>query len=182
MRPATIPPAEVLALRHPHGTRIRYMGGCRCVPCRAANSRYNTECDARVRAGERNDIVSAAKAREHIRRLAQIGVGYKTVARTARIASVIVWGIRTGERRRCRRQTSVRILEIDRWALADGSLVDASLTWKRIGEIRARGWAKARIARALGCKRSLQIRPTKCKRSTARAIARLHRQVCGARA
>lgn len=180
MRPATLPPAEILGPRHPHGTRIRYMGGCQCVPCRAANSRYNTGCDARVRAGERNDIVSAAKARAHIHALSAMGIGRCTVARIARVSRTVVMKIRSGERRRCRRQTGLRILEVGRWALADGALVDATLTWQRIEEIRARGWSKARIAKALGLKRAaLQIARTKCRRSNARRIARLHRQICG---
>lgn len=36
----------------PHGTRHRYLGGCRCLPCRAANSRYSCERAAAQRAGD----------------------------------------------------------------------------------------------------------------------------------
>lgn len=28
-RPADLPPAKILGLRHPHGTKMRYMAGCR---------------------------------------------------------------------------------------------------------------------------------------------------------
>jgi hypothetical protein len=35
----------------PHSTRRRYLGGCRWVPCRAANSRYSREREAGQRAG-----------------------------------------------------------------------------------------------------------------------------------
>ena len=35
--------AAVLSIDKPHGTRLKYMGGCKCMLCRAANSRYETE-------------------------------------------------------------------------------------------------------------------------------------------
>lgn len=39
MRPATLPPAD----RYPHGKRARYVCGCRCDACRAANAAYYHE-------------------------------------------------------------------------------------------------------------------------------------------
>ena len=43
----------------PHGTRHRYLSGCKCVPCRAANSRYSTERAAAQRAGDWRGFVPA---------------------------------------------------------------------------------------------------------------------------
>jgi hypothetical protein len=73
-RPATLAPAAVLAVGKPHGTRIKYLGGCRCLLCRAANSRY--ECDrARLRRlGLANGIVDAAPARAHLFKLSNVGI------------------------------------------------------------------------------------------------------------
>jgi len=71
---------KAASARQPHGTRARYAGGCRCLPCRAANSRY--EC-ARFRArreGDSRGIVDAAKARQHIDELSALGVGRRTIA------------------------------------------------------------------------------------------------------
>lgn len=45
-RPADMPPAE----RFEHGTRARYVCGCRCESCRAANTQYARECAARAKA------------------------------------------------------------------------------------------------------------------------------------
>lgn len=46
MRPLGLPPPE----RHAHGTRSRYVSGCRCAECRAANTRYYHERQARAKA------------------------------------------------------------------------------------------------------------------------------------
>lgn len=43
MKPADLPPAE----RFEHGTRARYVTGCRCAPCRASNTAYYHERKAR---------------------------------------------------------------------------------------------------------------------------------------
>ena len=48
----------------PHGTRLRYISGCKCVPCRAANSRYETGRLRARREGDWNGYVDAATSRE----------------------------------------------------------------------------------------------------------------------
>jgi hypothetical protein len=45
-RPLDLPPAE----RYRHGTRSRYVAGCRCDPCRAANTAAYHERQARAKA------------------------------------------------------------------------------------------------------------------------------------
>lgn len=46
-RPPSLPPSD----HYPHGTRGRYVSGrCRCDPCRASNTRYYHERQARARA------------------------------------------------------------------------------------------------------------------------------------
>lgn len=45
-RPPDLPPPEHYA----HGTRARYVAGCRCTPCRASNTRYYHERQARAKA------------------------------------------------------------------------------------------------------------------------------------
>ena len=59
-RPSTLRSAVELAAGKPHGTRIRYVGGCRCLPCRAANSRYESERQAARKLGDWNGLVDAA--------------------------------------------------------------------------------------------------------------------------
>jgi hypothetical protein len=57
MQPKGLRDIAVLAEKKSHGTRIKYMAGCRCLICRAANSNY--EC-ARAKArknGQWNGLV-----------------------------------------------------------------------------------------------------------------------------
>ena len=57
--PEDLAPIRVRFAEEPHRTRPRYLGGCRCVPCRAANSYYSSE-PAVERAGDWRGFVPAA--------------------------------------------------------------------------------------------------------------------------
>lgn len=59
-------PVAELAADRPHGDRLRYMAGCRCKECRAANTAYETQRALARKAGDWNGVVSAARARSHI--------------------------------------------------------------------------------------------------------------------
>jgi hypothetical protein len=78
--------AADLSATKPHGTRLKYMGGCKCMLCRAANSRYETERAVARKNGDWNGIVDARAARRHILKLSKAGVGYKSVADAASVA------------------------------------------------------------------------------------------------
>jgi hypothetical protein len=177
-RPQGLRSETDLAADKPHGTRIKYMGGCKCVPCRAANSRYETERAAARKAGLSNGIVSSKKARRHILMLAGIGVGYKAVADACDVGKTIVLTIRTGERQRIRQETERRILSVTKDACADGALVDADPTWKRIAELQDEGFTKSELARRLGYRsRGLQFKHTEVLASTASKIERFYVQI-----
>lgn len=163
--------------RHPHGTRLRYRGGCRCLTCRAANSRYECERAAARRRGEHNGIVPAKKARRRILELARKGVGYKQVADASGVAETIVSEIRTGRKTRIRANTERAILGVTAEAMADHALVDAAPTWRRIERlIDEGGFTKSEIARRLGKKTpALQIGRVKVLAKTALAIEKMCR-------
>jgi hypothetical protein len=82
----------------PHGTRHRYLGGCRCVPCRAANSRYSCERAAAQRAGDWRGFVPTTFALGHIQKLRKAGIGYKAIAAAAGLAKSTIAMILSGER------------------------------------------------------------------------------------
>ncbi len=172
-----LPTRERLAER-PHGTRLRYIGGCRCMLCRAANSRYECERAAARRRGEWNGLVDAAPARAHVLDLGRRGVGYKAVAAAANLAVSTVARIRSGERLRIRALHSRRILAVDVQARADGSLVPAKSTWRLVGRLLEEGYTKARLARELGAQRpALQLGRRRVLALTAVRVERLYRRL-----
>lgn len=151
--------AAELATGKPCGTRVRYYAGCRCNACRAANSAYERErAEARSR-GEGNGIVSAAHARAHLLWLSKRGVGRKTAADAAKVASSIVSKIIDGQRLKIRAQTERRILAVTETTAADGARRSARATWRMLDELLAAGYSQATVASEILGRpvRSLQI-------------------------
>lgn len=163
--------------RKEHGTRARYMAGCGCLRCRAANSRYETERAKARKAGDWNGTVDAGRARRHVLALSRQGVGYKTVADAAGVAKSVMAKIRSGERKRIRARTERRILEVTFEAAGDQTLVDAGPTWRRVEELkREGGFSNAEIARRMGFKKAaLQFGKERVTLRTAAAVEKFWR-------
>lgn len=170
-------PVAILGARRPHGDRLRYMSGCKCLHCRMANSNYETGRARARRAGEWNGLVDATPARTHLRRLSRKGIGYKTTADAASVARSVVAKIVAGTKLRIRASTARRILKTTVAARADGSPVAAAPTWRLINELLEEGFTKARIARELGSKTpALQIRRGFVRARTALLVEKLWRK------
>jgi hypothetical protein len=219
MRPHDLPPAE----RYAHGTRSRYVTGCRCDACREANRLYYHERQAKARAaalelavapvaagrlcpgiegepckkGVRlrkdsiggicsdcrvrltwNGLVPAARAREHLLKLSEAGVGRRAVEAASDIASSILSDVFTGKAAHIRRDTERRILQVDELALADHSLVPARPTLKRIRELVRLGYTRGELAQRLGyVNAALQLKRGLITARNAHRVERLHREV-----
>lgn len=144
---------KAAAERKPHGTRARYIGGrCRCVPCRAANSRYETDRLRKRVTGDWNPLVDAQRARIHMKRLSRLGVGRRSVNAASGISGAVLWAIWTGERKQIRKRTQDRILAVDEGARGGNSLVSAIPARKLIRELVIRGYSRAELARRMGLK------------------------------
>ncbi len=104
--------AGELAENKPHGLRIKYMGGCRCLPCRAANSNYEKEKRRKRERGEGNGLVSAHKAQNHIADLLKLNIGLRTIRDFSGVGRSILQKIRNGERKQIRAKTERRVLMI----------------------------------------------------------------------
>lgn len=158
-----------------HGRRARYMAGCRCLECRAANSRYQAELGRRHAAGDVNPVVSAEPARAHLLALRKLNVGYKAAADAAGVTRGIVLGIATGRRKQCRQSTLNALLAVDAGARSGGALVGAGPTWRLLNELIDRGYTKAWIAQQLGCKMpALQIHKDWITAETAAKVERFY--------
>lgn len=160
----------------PCGSRAKYMGArCRCMLCRAANSRYETERAVLRRNGDWNGLVSAEPVRLHLLALSKKHVGYKSVAAASDVAPSILHEVRCGKKTQIRARTERRVLAVTADALADGSLVPAGPTRRRLTRLLAEGFTKTELARRLGSSArvpKLQIRGCYVLASTALKVER----------
>lgn len=174
MQPRTPPNVGRLAEQKPHGTRLKYKAGCRCLACRAANARYETG-RARSRAsGNWNGLVAAEATRKQILKLSKQGVGRRAIAAASDVAEKVISRVRSGAQVKVRKSTEGRILAVSNQASSDGALTRADATWKQIRALLAEGFTKAELARRLGYRfPSLQIGKTRIRARTAARIDRL---------
>ncbi len=179
MRPPTLKPRAELALKLPHGHRVKYQAGCRCVPCRAANSRWVCERTREKRAGRSNALVPAAKARRHLLMLSRNGVGRRTVHAISGISASVIRLIATGRRDQIRAGTERQILGVDKYAMHGTSLVDAAPTWKIIDRLVSQeGFSKAELTRRLGYRnRTLQLDKKRITAANAAKVRSFYRQL-----
>lgn len=133
-----------------HGTRSRYVRGCRCEPCTIANRDYARARYLEKAQGRGNPLVSTARARRHLRKLQRGGIGTRTVSDVTGCSRSIVCGIRDGSREQCRRTTEARILDMAVQAWSDGQLIDAGPTWRLLDELLERGFTRGALAAELG--------------------------------
>ena len=176
--------------RRAHGTYIKYVvERCRCDPCRAANSDYETR---RQHAMRRPDeiwlpYVPAGPARRHVRQLMAAGVGLKQIAKVSGVPhgslSKLVYGDpqrNMAPSKRIRPQTERAILAVTEADAADGAKIAAGPTWALIDQLIAAGYWKAWIARQIGQRGpGLQFGRDEVTARTARAVAALHAEHIG---
>lgn len=177
MRPSTLPAASTFVSR-PHGTRLRYMSGCRCVPCRAANSRYETLRLRRRAMGDWNGYVPAAEARAHVLALSDRGMGYKRVATAAGVSAAVLSKIRSGERLQVRARTARRILAVT-FTPSRATLVPHGPPQTLLRRLIAEGYPAVRLVRWLGLPKSsgLQFGRVHVTHRTAEKVRALYRRL-----
>lgn len=160
----------------PCGTRGKYVAGCRCVKCRAANSAYQCERERKLKAGKSNPLVDASPAREHIRALSRHGIGYKTVSHYAGVGNSTLFQIMSGRRLKVRRLTLEAVLAVDRRCFTGGTLLPASETLRRIAWLKSEGFTERQIAKRMGLRTPhLQINRRRVTGRTASRIERIYR-------
>ena len=165
-----------------HGTYACYVfgphpgagKGCRCEPCRKANSRYEAARARRIAP----PYVDATTARQHIEYLATMGVGLKTIAARSGVSHGSLWKLTYGKpgrgpSKRIRKETEDAILAVMPSHAADGARIPAGPTWAHVHELLRRGWTKTAIGHAIGQGGVLQLSRTTVTAGNARAIKAL---------
>jgi hypothetical protein len=150
MRPASLKPARILFASRAHGTRHRYLAGCRCLPCRAANSRYSVYRDRMKRLGLGDPLVDATPARKYLRHLSKQGIGRRAVRRATGLSENVLQKIKTGRRLQIRALTEKKILELGANCPGKAQIVPAAGAWRMINQLLREGFTKAELARRLG--------------------------------
>lgn len=171
-------PAE----RFEHGTRSRYVKGCRCQPCRTANTAYANARFRELKLGRagRGDLVDATPARRHLVKLSRDGVGRRAAARAAGVAITVIFDVRTGAKEKIRRATAEKILRVTTDARSGAALVDSKRTLRRLEQLQKLGLTKTAIAKRLGSKGkvpALQISGPYVTKRNALAVIELLAQV-----
>jgi hypothetical protein len=170
-------PAAVLAEGRPHGTRLRYVGGCRCDLCRAANRNYERKRAAARAAGDWNGIVSSDNARRHLLALARQGVGTRSVSACSDVSRTILLEVIQRKRLRVRARTERAVLAVTAdVARGDASLMSAKGTWRLIENLLEEGYTKKRIAQEMG-HRSIQLSKKTVTARNASRVAVVYRRL-----
>lgn len=167
-----------------HGTRTKYVAGCRCDACRQANRDYARERDRHMRRvaygiEKRNEAtVDATEARNHLLWLQSLGIGTRTVAQRTGLSRSALCKIRNGETDKVLVDTEQRIMCLFRDTRQPLMLVDATRTWRLVGWLQQQGWSNASIARALGYRtRAIQFRRDRVRYRTEQRVEQLVRKV-----
>lgn len=135
-----------------HGyARYKRSGGCRCNVCGYATSEYNARRLAAIAAGTWQPYVDAAPAREHIARLAAVGVGPVRIARLSGVSRSTIKDVKSGATRRVRPEVAASLLAVPAVPMPRTPVgLDATGTKRRIGARAAQGWTLTHQARELG--------------------------------
>lgn len=127
-----------------------------------------------------NGLVDAAPARRHLRKLSKRGVGRRSVGAACDVGDTTLQQIVTGRKKRIRKRTSDRILEVDLGAISDHCLVPAGRTQKMLDALTEEYFTKQEVARLLGYKSpQLQIGKRRVLARTEARVERLYRQAVG---
>lgn len=132
-----------------HGTHSCYVGGCRCEACSTEALRYAQMYYWRTRKFLK---VPSDAAREHVLALQQYGLGDNAIAASCGAGPATIRRIRLGKAKEIYQRTEQRIFSVTPEGIADGALVDASVTHSLLHDLLEEGWTRAELNRALGRK------------------------------
>lgn len=143
--------------QHEHGTRDAYVAdACRCVPCTAANSRWNNQRRRAIAMNRWKPYVDGAAVHEHLLLLRKAGIGIdRIVGRSGVSRSTVqrmlaVTSDPTAGARRIRPDLAERLMAVDAGDAGLDVLVDADPTRRRFTDLTNAGHGVRDIARRLG--------------------------------
>lgn len=154
-----------------HGTAGGYRHECRCVKC--LEWRRSTDRDRLARKRALNDPVAAQPTRRHLQRLEADGTQRTSMATAAGVPLSVVRRLLAGDVDELEREHERRLLAVTpaqvaqaqdkvgsrgRMKSTHNELIDSAPTWKRLDDLRSRGFGMLWVSRELGYAGSLQIK------------------------
>ena len=135
----------------------RFVSGCRCRACRAANNAYERQRVRNKAYGRPTYLVDAGPVRDRILKLRSMGYTNKEIERLSGVGHTTIHGItvahwRTGKPvKRCKRETKDAIFSIKgRRSLTQGQTVDAETMRNDLTRWTDAGLSVAHISRKTG--------------------------------
>lgn len=167
--------------QHRHGTRACYIrDDCRCFPCVQANIDYESRRRRLVAEGEWQPFIDAGPIVAHLQALIEAGMQPREVARRADVPISLINRLLHNGRGadgasiphgRLRPQFAQRLLAVrPPAALADGVLIDATGTRRRLQALVAIGWSPVELTRRL-TKRSGYVDALLAQQKVSRSVA-----------
>lgn len=142
-----------------HGSHARYVvDRCRCAPCKAANTTYETNRSRLIAYGRWQPYVDAEPIRAHVRGLMEFGIGWQRLARISGVPngslSKLLYG-GPGDRppsKGVRSATALKLLAVEPSLDLLGATVnvDSCGTRRRLQALVTLGWSQSKLARRLG--------------------------------
>lgn len=158
-----------------HGTRARYLRGCRCTACGTGHKEYLRGRSRAIAYGRHHPFTSPEPARQHLANLAAAGVTWQQAAARSGVTKGTIGRIRAGTGTKIRVATETAILAVP-VPLRQPTITG---THRRIQALMRNGWSLPRLATRLGvgfhsARRYLArgVQP-----ATARKIAALYEQL-----
>lgn len=163
-------------------SRIGYTNGCRCLGCSAAHRAYNQQRRRRIAYGTWKHRTDADTVRSHLKTLSAAGIGLRRVADLSGVPLNTLYAVRYREQVWHDTATAVLAVTVENATLADGALVDATGTVRRIQALTAIGWsitAQAQRMRRGARAHAHLLYATQVTAGIARLVARQYEQLSG---
>jgi lambda repressor-like predicted transcriptional regulator len=132
-----------------HGSRARYVAGCHCDLCRAANRAYLNDYKV-ARKVEGRQTVPSYGVVAHLAALRASGVELTAIARMSGCSPHHLRAVGRGEVPRVTRRLHDGVMSIQPGDYSENARVPVAEALKLVAEIRAAGIQTKTIARALG--------------------------------
>lgn len=166
-----------------HGTRARYLRGCRCTPCTDAAYHYMSRIRLDHERGQRRRI-PAEPTRDHVKNLCTAGWTLTQIATAAGCSRHTISSLVSHSTHNVRRDIGAAILAIPVTQTPSPARdVDATGTVRRLRALVAIGWPLATVAPAAGLHRDQIARISRggephVRAATADAVAAVYRSWC----